>query len=71
MENKKMDIKDLKNKNKSNIKDDVVQEDYSYDEENYYINETGEKKRNLPKKSKYRMRAHCNPLAEISIEQYT
>ena len=22
---------------------------------------------NLPKKSKYRMRAHCNPLAEISI----
>jgi hypothetical protein len=22
---------------------------------------------NLPKKSQYRMRAHCNPLAEISI----
>ena len=22
---------------------------------------------NLPKKSKYRMRAHCNPLAEITI----
>ncbi len=25
------------------------------------------KRLNLPKKSKYRMRAHCNPLAEISI----
>jgi hypothetical protein len=35
-------------------------EDDSYDE--------GEAKRlNMPQKSKYRMRAHCNPLAEISI----
>ena len=24
-------------------------------------------RQNLPKKSQYRMRAHCNPLAEVSI----
>lgn len=29
-----------------------------------------EQRLNLPKKSKFRMRAHCNPLAEISIPQY-
>jgi hypothetical protein len=31
------------------------------------IDEEEARRLNLPKKNKYRMRAHCNPLAEISI----
>jgi hypothetical protein len=38
-------------------------EDLSEDD----FSENNEMRVNLPKKSKYRMRAHCNPLAEISI----
>ncbi len=43
-----------------------------HEHDNEYISEDdysedNEKRLNLPKKSKYRMRAHCNPLAEISI----
>ncbi len=37
-------------------------QDFSDDEE-----EAEFQRLNLPKKSQYRMRAHCNPLAEISI----
>jgi len=31
------------------------------------IEDDDEKRLNLPKKNKYRMRAHCNPLAEVTI----
>jgi hypothetical protein len=41
------------------------QEEFSDDEES--LEEIEGKRLNLPKKSQYRMRAHCNPLAEISI----
>ncbi len=40
----------------------AIEINYSEDEE-----EDEFKRLNLPKKSQYRMRAHCNPLAEISI----
>jgi hypothetical protein len=46
------------NKNKS--------DNLSSDEDEIFEEFEG-KRLNLPKKSKYRMRAHCNPLAEISI----
>lgn len=39
-------------------------EDY---DENDSLDDDESKRLNLPKKNKYRMRAHCNPLAEISI----
>ena len=40
-------------------------DDNEYKSDDDYSN--NEHRLNLPKKSKYRMRAHCNPLAEISI----
>jgi hypothetical protein len=40
------------------IEEHCISDDYLSDDD---------KRLNLPKKSKYRMRAHCNPLAEISI----
>ena len=43
------------------------EEDNSNDE-SYEIDDNGVKRLNLPKKSKYRMRAHCNPLAGVSID---
>lgn len=46
-------------KNKNNADEELD------DEESF--EEFEGKRLNLPKKSKYRMRAHCNPLAEISI----
>jgi hypothetical protein len=49
---RKRDEEEVKNESGS-------EEELSGDEEG--------KRLNLPKKSKYRMRAHCNPLAEISI----
>lgn len=42
------------------------EENYSIDE-SFELDENGVKRLNLPKKSKYRMRAHCNPLAGVSI----
>ncbi len=52
-------------------KEDEIHSDEEDDEEvlEGYIDENGERKLNLPKKSKYRMHAHCNPLASISIPQ--
>ena len=36
-------------------------------DDSFELDENGVKRLNQPKKSKYRMRAHCNPLAEVSI----
>jgi hypothetical protein len=41
-------------------------ENEKFEDNEFYSDEDAEKL-NLPKKSKYRQRAHCNPLAEISI----
>ncbi len=35
--------------------------------DSFEVYENGLKRLNLPKKSNYRMRAHCNPLAGVSI----
>ncbi len=45
-----------------NVDDEILSIDNSFE-----IDENGNKRLNLPKKSKYRMRAHCNPLAGVSI----
>jgi len=42
-------------------------EDVNSMDESFELDENGIKRLNLPKKSKYRMRAHCNPLAGVSI----
>jgi hypothetical protein len=44
--------------NNSDLEDIIEDDDFLSEDE---------KRLNLPKKSKYRMRAHCNPLAEITI----
>jgi hypothetical protein len=49
------------------MEDKIEDEGYISDEENDDDDISEDKRLNLPKKSKYRMRAHCNPLAEISI----
>jgi hypothetical protein len=46
-------------------KEDKQIENFSDEDENF--DEVEGKRLNMPQKSKYRMRAHCNPLAEISI----
>ena len=46
---------------------DNDEEHTPHGDDEFYFDENGDRKLNLPKKSKYRMRAHCNPLAEISI----
>jgi hypothetical protein len=43
-----------------------VEEDSDFDDEENLIEMDG-KRLNLPRKSKYRMRAHCNPLSSVSI----
>lgn len=48
-------------------KENVQVEENNSNDESFEIDENGVKRLNLPKKSKYRMRAHCNPLAGVSI----
>ena len=60
MDNKKRQREEENNSNDQSL-DEI--EDYDFDEANMgNINRV-----NLPRKSKYRMRAHCNPLSSISI----
>ena len=65
--NRDEENKDKKNKKESN--DEYNLDDFS-DSENNYDEELadGVIRQNMPKKAKYRMRAHINPLSEISIQ---
>lgn len=59
---KRKRLEEADKQKKENIEEDA----YSFDE-SFELDENGVKRLNLPKKSKYRMRAHCNPLAGVSI----
>ena len=63
--------KKSKDENQSNSNSDaeVVSDTDSeeFDFSNYQKNNPDKKLLSMPKKSKFRMRAHCNPLSDISI----
>jgi len=76
--NKAKKEKNKKNKDdeekEENSNDSKSEEDSDSDEEydfsTYQKNNPDKKLLTMPKKSKYRMRAHCNPLSDISIDLY-
>lgn len=53
--------------NKKRNRDDDLEEEEEFSENENDNGEHFEGRMNMPQKSKYRMRAHCNPLAEITI----
>lgn len=60
------------NKERKRLDDSISQINKEFDSaesdrENNEIDENGNERLNLPKKFKYRMRAHCNPLAGVSM----
>lgn len=56
------------NKKRKRLEDmESTKKEEKSEESDYDIDENGDKRLNLPKKSKYRMRAHCNPLAGVTI----
>ena len=61
---KRLDENIKKNEDKPN------DEDNNSLDSDFEIDEHGNKRLNQPKKSNYRMRAHCNPLAAVSIALY-
>jgi hypothetical protein len=69
MEGKKRERDESDNKKftKKNKQQYIQEQKNNEDEYDWYEGENGERILNLPKKSQFRMRAHCNPLAEISI----
>jgi len=67
--NKNKDDDENKDNDNENNSVDVISDTDSeeYDFSKYQKNNPDKKLLTMPKKSKFRMRAHCNPLSDISI----
>jgi hypothetical protein len=55
--------------NDENNEESDGEESFEYDFSSYLKQYPNHKIVNMPRKSKFRMRAHCNPLADVTIAQ--